>query len=197
MRVLSITVFAGLVFAFLLAWYCPAEARVFSNRYDRDIKSAVSMYWPGVDWRWWKAQLYQESKLDPNAQSPAGAKGLAQFMGPTWADMLKQLKMGFVSPFSARHAIAAGAFYMAKQKLIWNKRAGRPERDKWQLAQASYNAGAKNLIDAQAWMGGPLLFKDIIKGLVHITGKRNSHETITYVERIEQWYKEMVLTSEF
>lgn len=40
----------------------------------------------GIDWKLLKAQAMAESGLDPNAVSPVGAKGLAQFMPATFAE---------------------------------------------------------------------------------------------------------------
>jgi len=40
----------------------------------------------GVDWLLMKAQVWQESRFDPNASSRVGAVGLSQFMPSTFAD---------------------------------------------------------------------------------------------------------------
>ena len=76
---------AGLFVLLILFWtfmairYAPA-ATIFPSRYDSMIQSAVKKFWPDYpDHLNWKAQLYQESKLDPDATSPGGAQGLAQF----------------------------------------------------------------------------------------------------------------------
>ncbi len=37
-----------------------------------------------IDWLLLKAQVKRESAFDPNARSPVGAVGLAQFMPATW-----------------------------------------------------------------------------------------------------------------
>lgn len=169
---------------------CPGEAAGgFSNRYDRDIKSATSKWWPGQDWRWWKSQLYQESLLNPDAISPVGARGLAQFMPGTWADMCQQLKWGQVSPHVAQHSIEAGAYYMAKLSKGWSSK--RPMLDRWDLARASYNAGFGNILQAQKVAGGAVLYADIMMALPIVTG-HHSRETITYVERIHLWFRRMI-----
>jgi len=51
--------------------------------YDKLIQQATEQYFPEADWRLIKAQLYQESRLNPQARSPAGALGIAQFMPAT------------------------------------------------------------------------------------------------------------------
>lgn len=140
---------------------------------------------PGVDWRLFKAQLYQESLLDPSAQSPVGARGLAQFMPGTWADVTRRLGYGDVSPHVSRYAIPAGAYYMGSLRKSWS--APRPEADRHSLAMASYNAGIGNLLKAQRLAGGANAYADIISALPEVTG-RYSKETITYVERIWKFY---------
>lgn len=143
-----------------------------------------------MDWRWWKAQLYQESLLDPAAVSPVGARGLAQFMPGTWADIAPMLGYGHLSPHVAGPAIEAGAYYMRRLARGWS--SPRPEIDRWNLARASYNAGFGNLLAAQRSCGGPALYVEIVACLPQITG-RHSRETLTYVERIRRWYEEMLL----
>ena len=71
-------------------------------------------------------QLMAESGFDPNAGSPAGAEGIAQFMPATAA------AYGLTDPFDPVAAIDAEAHLMAD--LI--RRFGSPE-----LALAAYNAG--------------------------------------------------------
>lgn len=164
-----------------------ADAQSIPNRYDDKIEEAVRLWWvPGTDWRWWKAQLYAESRLDPNAVSPAGARGVAQFMPDTWAEMAGHLGYGpSVSPVVAEAAIDAGAYYMARLHRQWS--APRPVIDRWDLARASYNAGLGHLLTAQRLCGGAAPYAQIIACLHLVTGE-NSRETITYVDRIHRLY---------
>ncbi len=71
-------------------------------------------------------QLMAESGFDPNAGSPAGAQGIAQFMPSTAASY------GLKNPFDPAEAIDAEAHLMSD--LI--RQLGSPE-----LALAAYNAG--------------------------------------------------------
>ena len=158
--------------------------------YDPEIKAAVAEYWTGQDWRWFKAQLYQESHMDPTAISPAGARGLAQFMPETWKDMCDRFEWGDASPYDTALSIRAGAYYMASLARSWTSR--RPKIDQWDLARASYNAGFGNILKAQEAAGGALLYADIIAALPLVTGE-NSRETIEYVKRIHRWYTELSL----
>jgi soluble lytic murein transglycosylase-like protein len=161
------------------------------DKYDQEIQAATARYWPPeIDWRWWKAQLYQESRLDSSAVSPVGARGLAQFMPGTWNDVCRQLGLTGVSPHEPGPAILAGAYYMGKLAAQWS--SPRPEIDKWDLARASYNAGLGNILKAQKVAGGALLYSEIILALPEVTGE-NSRETITYVERIHKYYEEMAV----
>src|SRR4051794_6110696 len=78
------------------------------------------------------AQLSTESNFDPNAVSPAGAKGLGQFMGGTWAGSWNPNRSR--SPFDPRASIESEALYM--HNLL--------ERYKGNVAEAlaAYNAGS-------------------------------------------------------
>jgi membrane-bound lytic murein transglycosylase F len=145
---------------------------------------------PAYDWRLWKAQLYQESLLNPDAVSPVGARGLAQFMPGTWAEVSRQLGYEHLNPHMAEPAIIAGAYYMARQLAIW--KAPRPAADRYSLAAASYNAGAGNIIKAQQVCGGSNGYAEIISCLPEVTG-HHSKETKTYVQRIWRYWTEMLL----
>jgi membrane-bound lytic murein transglycosylase MltF len=163
----------------------------FPDHYDKKIEQASERYMPGTDWRLLKAQFYQESHLKPEAVSPVGAAGVAQFMPGTWLDVSKQL--GFsdhVSPHMAGPAILAGAYYMGKLRKNWS--APRPDADRHSLALASYNAGLGNLLKAQKISGGEPAYAAIIVELPQVTG-HYSKETITYVSRIWNYWTKMVL----
>lgn len=169
--------------------FAQSQPLSFPDRYDAQIRESVKRWWGRApDWRWWKAQLYQESRLDPQAVSPVGATGLAQFMPATWAEMQRRLGLEGVAPTHARHAIDAGAFYMARLRGEWS--APRPFMDRHRLAQASYNAGLGSLLAAQRRCGGVNPYCGIIRCLPDVTG-RHSAETITYVERIRKWQRLM------
>lgn len=148
----------------------------------------MKRWWPDVPhWKLWKAQLYQESLLDPGAVSPAGARGLAQFMPQTWAEIASEL--GLDGGPHHEHAIEAGAYYMAKLRQIW--RAERTALERHELAQASYNAGAGSILKAQRYCGNARAWSAISACLPRVTGARNASETRTYVERISIWWRKM------
>lgn len=160
------------------------------DRYDDAIRHSVKIHWArcGPDWRWWKAQLYQESKLDPEARSAVGASGLAQFMPATWAEVQRQLGLSGLSPRAAGPAIDAGAFYM--ERLCRNWSSPRPQYDRLALAQASYNAGLGNLLKAQRECHMASLYECVAVCLPKVTGQA-AQETLTYVSRIRHWREEL------
>jgi soluble lytic murein transglycosylase-like protein len=148
----------------------------------------VKRWWPDLPyWRLWKAQLYQESRLDPAAVSHAGARGLAQFMPATWDEVSRELSL-HGSPHDDL-AIDAGAYYMAKLRRVWRRDRTSVERNA--LAQASYNAGAGNVLKAQTFCGGARLWPTVAECLHLVTGPKNALETKTYVARIGRWWREM------
>lgn len=179
--------FVGLcVLVGLLAGCAAAQAgTVMPDKYDGHIRQAVKTYWPDYPrFAAAKAQLYTESRLDPAAVSPVGARGVAQFMPATWDEVTRQLRLGAVSPVHDV-AIDAYAYYMANLRHVW--RAGRDPSDRQPLAQASYNAGPGNIIKAQRVCGGARLWDAIAPCLGTVTGTRNATETTTYVARIDRF----------
>lgn len=187
----SIGVFAGLACATLsVSWSHDAYARRLSfDRYDDSIRHAAKIYWGDFpDWKYWKAQLFQESTLDPDAKSGVGALGLAQFMPATWEDITRQLGWSGVSASQAEPAIEAGAFYMARLRKAWS--SPRPQLDRHQLAEASYNAGTGNLVKAQRLCGNKAPYAEISPCLPLVTGEK-ARETLDYVVKIDRWHEEL------
>lgn len=148
--------------------------------YDASIKKWASFYTPEVPWYWNKAQLIQESRLDPNAKSHVGAMGLGQFMPKTWEQMQRELNIT-ANAYAPTYNIQASAYYM--RQLRNNFKKPRPEYDKHSLALASYNAGLGNILKAQQKGGNSLLYKPMIEALPKVTG-HHSKETRDYVNRI-------------
>lgn len=164
--------------------YALSPAHSFPDKYDDQIKQSVRKWWIGPEWQWWKAQLWQESRFDPCAVSPVGAKGLAQFMPATWAEVSQQMDLGDVPATHARHAIDAGAYYMARLSKQWS--SPRPTLERHYLAMASYNAGLGNILKAQRFCEGALLWGEISPCLEKVTGQ-HSRETLGYVRLIRKW----------
>jgi soluble lytic murein transglycosylase-like protein len=83
------------------------------------------------------AQIHQESTWNPNAQSWAGAQGLAQFMPLTASDMAKRYGEA-PQPFSPRWAMLNQSRYM---KSLYDNVSGINECQKYAFALAAYNGG--------------------------------------------------------
>ena len=120
----------GLAGAALPAFVPPAYARVIARAAMRWNVSAALL----------AAQLWQESRFDAGARSPAGALGIAQFMPPT------ARAYGLRDPFDAAAAINAQAHLM--RDLL--RRFGAVA-----LALAAYNAGRRALPPAAASRRSP------------------------------------------
>lgn len=174
----------------LLVLAGPALAGPWTDRYDRDIARAVNKWWPDLPVpNLWKAQLFQESRLDPLAVSPVGASGIAQFMPGTWRQVERALGGRHTSPTNAPLAIEYGAFYMADLRRQWQR--DRPMLERHWLGAASYNAGLGNILKAQQACNDARLWATIRPCLHQITGARNARETTVYVERINRYWRLM------
>ena len=131
-----------------------------------------------------RAQLVQESGLNPLAQSPTGPIGVSQFTRRTWAEMLPD------SPPEHRvdiyHAIMAQVLYM-KPLLKWAAGFATGD-DVARFALAAYNAGrgAIEHTRTKAHTEGrhPELWAEVSHFLPFILGPDKASETSNYVTRI-------------
>ena len=80
--------------------------------------------------------IWQESRFDPGARSPAGAQGVAQFMPATASDR------GLRDPFDVTSALDASASYLSDLRAQFGNLG---------LAAAAYNAGPGRV---GAWIAG-------------------------------------------
>jgi membrane-bound lytic murein transglycosylase F len=93
------------------------------------------------DWRLLAAIGYQESKWNPRATSPSGARGLMQLMGET-ASAAKVTDLS-----DARQSIFGGARYF---RQVYEKIPSHvPEPDRTWFALAAYNIGYGHVEDAR------------------------------------------------
>lgn len=81
--------------------------------------------------------IWQESRFDPTAVSPAGAQGIAQFMPRTAA------MRGLIDAFEPLQALRESASYLRELRATFHGNLG--------LAAAAYNAGPGQV---EAWLGG-------------------------------------------
>ena len=164
---------------------------MYTTTYDVSIRAASEQFLPQWHWLWLKAQLIAESALDPDAVSPAGAQGIAQFMPPTWGDVRAALRFPpSATPFEPAYTIKGAAWYLGLLRRQW--RSPRSEDDRRKLVQASYNAGLGNLVKAQKRAGGAIAYAPVAERLHEITGADHARETRDYVARIERIQRELV-----
>lgn len=156
--------------------------------WDALIQEYAAQYVPW-DWRQIKAQLYQESAFDNQAESSAGAQGPAQAMPATWQEWSSRLKFPEnASVFEPRYAIEFCCAYMRSRRAFWY--VERPEEDRWKLALASYNCGPGYLIEAQKIAHGASRYDDIIACLGYV--RRVDHVQVeTYVRSIVHHYEKL------
>ena len=107
--------------------------------YDTLVKKYAEKY--KFDWRLITAQMYQESRFNPNAKSWVGAQGLMQVMPRTAKEMgIKNLKQ-------PEEGVKAGVQY-----LNWVRNRFEPElsvKDRMWFTLAAYNAGQGHVKDAR------------------------------------------------
>ena len=107
--------------------------------YDELVKKYARQY--GQDWRLITAQMYQESKFDPQAVSWVGARGLMQIMPVTG------LELGFTDLHDPEENIHAGVKYMSQ--LVNRFDPNIPIEERTRLALAAYNVGYGHVLDAR------------------------------------------------
>ncbi len=107
--------------------------------YDELAKKYALRY--GQDWRLITAQMYQESRFDPEAVSWVGAQGLMQIMPDTGR------QLGFTNLQDPEDSIHAGTKYM--YQLIDRFDLNIPMEARIRFALASYNVGYGHLLDAR------------------------------------------------
>ncbi|MTI32512.1 transglycosylase SLT domain-containing protein [Xanthovirga aplysinae] len=118
-------------------YYYPLTKKL--SPYDHLIKEAAKqLNW---DWRLLAAQAFQESRFNPKAISPAGAKGLMQLMDPT------AKLFGGKEVFSPEENIQTAIKYLQWLEKLWSKKIVKPE-ERIKFVLASYNAGQGHVIDA-------------------------------------------------
>lgn len=168
-----------------------ATAAEYPSHYDAHIKTAVDKWWLDFpDWRWLKAQYWQESRLDPTARSGVGAEGIAQAMPGTWVDVIRALNWPTtVSRRDAAYAIEGGAYYQMKQRMAW-RATGRTPAQRNDLGLAAYNAGLGNILKAQKLCDDKPLWEHIAPCLERVTGQYSA-ETLDYIVKINRWHAQM------
>lgn len=99
--------------------------------YDEIVRKYADRY--GFDWRLIVAQMFQESRFEPDAQSEAGAQGLMQIL-PETAELI-----GITDVYDPADSIAAGVRYL--DYLRGQFEPGLLLEDRTWFTLAAYNAG--------------------------------------------------------
>lgn len=141
-----------------------------NDRYDSLIRFYAEKW--GLDWKDCKAQLLQESRLDPKAVSKVGAEGLAQAMPGTWADYRKAISEQ-ADPFNPESSIDFLGWYMASLLKQFVE---------LEYALAAYNWGRGNLHRVLTLYGA--------KWRDHLP-----QETEDYLERIAKYRQQLEATT--
>ena len=165
----------------------------WTHVYDARFRDAALAAWSPerhVFWPALKAQAACESALRPDATSPVGAAGIAQFMPGTWQDV--KLREGWphdATPYDVDYAIRAQASEIERLAVrVWT--SPRPVDLELEVVWASYNAGPGHVIKAQRHAHGARDWVDIAPYMHTVTGD-HAKETLGYVECIEARWEEM------
>jgi membrane-bound lytic murein transglycosylase F len=120
----------------------------WTDEFDHLFRKYTKHYFGAhFDWHWFKAQAIAESGLDPDAQSPMGARGIMQILPATYEEIKAQ------NPFMSdieepRWNIAAGIFYDRQLYRKWRRVRTIQTAERLSFAFASYNAGYGNVLRA-------------------------------------------------
>jgi membrane-bound lytic murein transglycosylase F len=162
--------------------------------YDEAIRRYAEQY--GFDWRLITAQMYQESRFDPDAKSFAGAKGLMQVM-PRTARF-----MGFKELKQPEDNIHAGVKYLDWVRNRFEETL--PFADRMWFSLAAYNAGHGHVADArrlalQKGWNGDVWFDNTEKAMLLLSKKKYASkarygyvrgiEPVSYVRNIRTRYR--------
>ena len=169
--------------------------------WDAVVKREAAEY--GFDWPLIVAQMYQESRFDRKARSPAGAIGLMQMLPSTAREFgVRDLR-------DPEQAIRAGVAYLA-----WLHSRLEPEltvKDRIWFALASYNAGFGHVRDARRLASelglDPSRWFDNVEEAMRLLSKRayyqravhgyvRGHEVVRYVREIRERYRSYLQTAD-
>jgi membrane-bound lytic murein transglycosylase F len=169
--------------------------------YDRITRRYAERY--GFDWRLITAQMFQESRFDPKAESFAGAQGLLQVM-PRTAKF-----MGFEEVHEPEQGIHAGIKYMDWVRDRFE--ASLPFSERLWFTLAAYNAGhghvqdARRLAREKGW-DADRWFDNTERAMVLLSKKKYARqarhgyvrgaEPVSYVRNIRQRYRAYIELTE-
>ena len=158
----------------------------------------------GFDWPLIVAQMYQESRFDPRARSPAGATGLMQLLPRTAREF------GVGNLRDPEQSVRAGVAYLAW--LHSRFESDLTVKDRIWFSLAAYNAGFGHVSDARKLAGGELgldpdRWFDNVEEAMRLLSKRayhrktrygyvRGHEVVKYVREIRERYWSYLQTAD-
>jgi membrane-bound lytic murein transglycosylase MltF len=169
-----------------------ALAPVYDQRrlaVEKALREAAARY--DFDWLLLAALGFQESRLDPDARSSAGAVGLLQVQPATgkW--------MGFPDVLPLEQNALAGAAYLALLRRDHFQDPGIALEDRVHFALAAYNAGPARIAGLRRKAKARGLDPDVWFGNVELEAYRDiGRETPRYVENIVRYYVAYRLATE-
>jgi membrane-bound lytic murein transglycosylase MltF len=148
----------------------------------------------GFDWKLITAQMFHESRFNPNARSPVGALGLMQVMPKTGRSL------GFTNLAAPEEGAHAGIKYLSQMKQRWSELSDPKEITRFALA--SYNAGLGHVLDARALARergrNPDVFTDVAEMFLLLQDKAvyskarhgycRGKETVGYVRKVDETF---------
>lgn len=169
----------------LLGAAVPARAQSGADRYD-DVfrKYSKRFFGVGHDWRMFKAQAMTESRLDPEARSQVGARGVMQLMPTTFRE-IQSRNPEWASIDDAEWNIAGGIFHDRELWRMWRPDVDGPDHHRFMFG--SYNAGRIPLLTAQRIARDRQLDArtwPAIETVAPSVPRWRHRETLQYVDRI-------------
>jgi membrane-bound lytic murein transglycosylase MltF len=131
------------------------------------------------------AQGYQESGLDQNVRSPAGAVGIMQLLPSTAADP----NVGIPDISTAENNVQAGVKYMEFLRRRYFTDEEIDQLDRMMFTIAAYNAGPARIQRLRGVAAERGLDPDIwFRNVELIVAEKVGRETIQYVDNIYKYY---------
>ncbi|MBX2992172.1 MAG: transglycosylase SLT domain-containing protein [Bacteroidetes bacterium] len=181
-------------------------SRNIIRSYGDTIKKYSERY--GFDWRLTLSVMKAESSFIDSAESEKGAQGLMQIMPGTQEYVVRVLEID--NAVEPRNNIRAGIFYLSR---LYRYFEDADENDRLRLTLAAYNAGPGRVFDAQEVArylnSDPTRWQSVRDALPLLSsryytlhenvwperrpksGSFGGHrETVTYVEKIMNYYDE-------